>query len=333
MTAEYPTARPTDADALGAGVRLPPALVNLPWIDPHNHAHTLSWADRERYELAGCRAMVMIASGSHWTPYRPVRPADVRFLWDDALNRLTTIRRDHFFEARLAVGVQTRIRVADVESLVEAMDRYGALDEVVAVGEIGVTPTQHVHAWSADEQRRLVAQQMAVANRHHLPVILHTPSGTGRDDDRYRTGLNVPGYERNGSLDRAPVIDAEDPALEAVRMDVDAARDAGLPDERLVASHADPNNAPYLFEHTDCYLSYTIGHPWLTGTSARTVADAIEAYGPERIMVDTDCANVLRSDVLAIKRAVFELYRLGVDEDAIRRVVYENAREVFGVGE
>jgi len=43
-------------------------------------------------------------------------------------------------------------------------------------------------------------------------------------------------------------------------------------------------------------------------------------------------AHRRHADVLAIKRAVFELYRLGIDVDAIRRVVYENPRELFGIG-
>nr|WP_223301992.1 hypothetical protein [Haladaptatus sp. R4] len=47
-------------------------------------------------------------------------------------------------------------------------------------------------------------------------------------------------------------------------------------------------------------------------------------------MIDTDCANVLRTDPDAIKRAMFELYRYGIDTESIRKVVFENPRDVFG---
>lgn len=81
---------------------------------------------------------------------------------------------------------------------------------------------------------------------------------------------------------------------------------------------------------TDCYLSFTIGHSWLVGVGPADVANAIDEYGPERIMIDTDCANVLRTDPDAIKRAMFELYRYGIDTESIRKVVFENPRDVFG---
>ncbi|WP_435176692.1 TatD family hydrolase [Halorussus sp. AFM4] len=330
MTRTQPTKRPTDAEYLeDEPVELPPELLNLPWIDVHNHAHTLSWADRERYALSGCRSMVMVASGYHWTPYKPVRAEDVRFLWDDAVNRRAAIERDHFFEAKLGLGVHTGVRIEDPDALLDAMDGYCELDAVVAVGETGVTPSQHVSAWDLDEQRAVVEAQMELAADHDLPVILHTPNRTTDDGRSYRPGVGIPGYEKNTGLGREPVIEAENAALEAVKIDVEAASDAGLAEEQVVASHADPNNIEYIMERTDCYASFTIGHSWLVGVTAADVADAIDEYGPDRIMVDTDCANVLRTDPFALKRAIFELYRLGIDEDAIRQVVLENPRDVF----
>ncbi|WP_254532070.1 TatD family hydrolase [Natrinema gelatinilyticum] len=329
----YPTARPTDASYLQEEPDLPTDLLNFPWIDGHNHAQTLSWDDRERYALSGCAGMVMVASGYHWTPYKPVQAADVRFLWDDAINRRAAIERNHFFQARLGLGVHTGVRIENPDDLLEAMHEYLALEEVVAVGETGVTPSQHVTAWDLGEQRAVVGAQMELAADHDLPVILHTPN-TGTESKReYREDVGTPGYEKNYGLGSDPVIDAENPALEAVKIDIAEARDAGLADEQVVASHADPNNTEYLMEETDTYLSYTIGHSWLVGVDAADVANAIDEYGPERIMVDTDCANVLRTDPYAIKRAILELYRYGIEPDAIRKVVWENPKTVYGFDE
>ena len=332
MTSAYPTKRPTDAAYLEDEPDLSRELLNLPWIDIHNHAHTLSWADRERYALAGCEGMVMVSSGYHWTPYKPVRAGDVRYLWDDAVNRRAAIERSHFFEASLGLGIHTGVRIEDPDELIDAMDAYCELDEVVAVGETGVTPSQHVEAWDVDEQQAIVQAQMELAAKHDLPVILHTPNTTTDSNRTYRPEVGIPGYEKNTGLGTEPVLDGENPQLEAVRLDVQAARDAGLAEERVVASHADGNNTEYLMAETGCYLSYTIGHSWLVGVDAADVANAIDEYGPDRIMIDTDCANVLRTDPFALKRAIFELYRYGIDVDDIRRVVYENPREVFGLG-
>lgn len=334
MTASYPTKRPTDATYLNDSKEsLPTDLLNLPWIDVHNHAHTLSWQDRERYALAGCRSMVTVASGYHWTPYKPVNADDVQFLWDDAINRRRAIERDHFFEIKLSLGAHTSVRIENSDELIDMMDSYCALEEVVAVGETGVTPSQHVSAWDVDEQRTFVRAQMELADTYDLPLILHTPNRMRDSTRAYRSGTENPGYEKIPELTREPVIEADNPALRAVEIDIEAMNDAGLADERIVASHADSNNVPYLMEHTNCYLSFTIGHSWLIGVTVADVADAIDEYGPERIMIDTDCANVLRTDPFAVKRAIFDLYRFGIDRKAIRKVVLENPRDVFSFDE
>lgn len=313
-------------------VSLPATLSNLPWIDGHNHAHTLSWADREQYGLAGCTAMVMVAAGHHWLPTAPATAGDVRSQWGRAFAHRPAIEREHGYEAKLAVGIHTGVRIENVDDLLGSMADYCERDAVVAIGETGVTPTQQGTPWALPEQRAVVEAQMELADAHDLPVILHTPNQSAGPDRSYRPGFGTPGYERRPGQPAESVLEGDNPALRAVEHDVEAMRVAGIDDEQVVASHADPNVTPYLAAETDCFLSYTLGHSWLTGVTAETVADAIEAYGPDRVMVDTDCANVLRSDPLAIKRAIFELYRLGIDEKAIRQVVFENPRSVFGLG-
>jgi predicted metal-dependent TIM-barrel fold hydrolase len=270
----------------------------------------------------------MVASGNHWLPYKPVQSEDIRYLWDGAIARRRRIERNHFCEAKLAVGIQTGVRAEDPEVLVAEMDQYCTAEEVVAAGDIGVRQSQQVAAWDIDDELDIIEAQMDVAESHDLPVILHTPTRL-RSTGRYRPGFSAHGYERNPSLSQEPVYDAENPELEAVRYDIEAANRAGLDESQVVASHADPNNLEYLMEETDCYVSFTVGAPWLTGVSAATVAEAIHEYGPERIMIDTDCANVLRSDPFSIKRAMLELYRLGIDESDIRTVVADTPRDVF----
>ena len=90
-------------------------------------------------------------------------------------------------------------------------------------------------------------------------------------------------------------------------------------------SHADQRIAPSVLENTDCYLSFTVSYPWLLGVEPHPVAE----YGPDRILVETDSAGVLRSDVFAVKRTIFEMYRMGIDVDAIRQVVFENPRRLL----
>lgn len=332
MPTEYPTRRPTDSAYLSdAASDLPSSLLNLPWVDCHNHAQTLSWEDRERYALTGCRSMVMVASGYHWTPYKPVEADDIRFLWDDAINRRHAIESNHFFDANLALGVHTGVRITNPDQLVAAMADYCRLDEVVALGETGVTPAQHVESWGVDEQQAVVEAQMRLADEYDLPIILHTPNQRADGSPPYRRGAGTPGYEKNTALGTEPVLTGDNPELEAVELDIESAHNAGLAEEQIVASHADRNNAAYLLEETDCYLSFTISYPWLTGVTITDVAEIITEYGADRIMIETDCANVLRTDVLSVKRALLDLYRLGIDEADIRKVALKNPQEVFSL--
>lgn len=332
MDSHYPTKRPIDPDYLEADATtaFPPELTNVPWIDIHNHAHTLSWNEREQFALSGCQGMVMMAAGYYWTPYKPVAPDDVRYLWDDALNRLGQIEQSHVFDAKLGIGVHTGARVEEYETLLELMPEYCALDEVAAVGEIGITASQHVSRWDLDDQKEVTRRQMAIAADHDLPAIVHTPPNLSNVDIPFRERGRIPGYELDMSLQQDPVLEGEDVKQAATELDVELKDEAGLPDEQLVLSHADQRIAPYVMEHTDCYLSFTVSYPWLLGVTPRDVAAVVEEYGPDRVLIETDSAGILRSDVFSFKRTIFELYRLGLDVETIRQIVYENPQRILG---
>ncbi|KTG08930.1 hypothetical protein AUR64_14060 [Haloprofundus marisrubri] len=327
MARRYPTKRPIDPsfrESDGDDEMLPPELTNLPWVDVHNHAQTLSWNDREQFALGGCHAMVMVAAGFYWTPYKPVAPDDVRYLWDDALGRLGAIRRSHPFDARLAIGVHTGTRVDDVDELFDVMPDYLALDEVAAVGEIGINATQHVNAWSLDDQRYVNRRQLELAADAGVPAILHTPSDPGQASiPDYERG-QMPRYELDTSLQQEPVLDGDTVKRDAIEISVELKDEAGLADDQLVLSHGHADVVPFVMENTDCFLSFTVSYPWLHGVSPADVAAAIQEYGPDQLLLETDSAGVLRNDIFALKRWIFELYRHGVDVDDIRQVVFEN---------
>lgn len=67
--------------------------------------------------------------------------------------------------------------------------------------------------------------------------------------------------------------------------------------------------------------------------SPEDVAAVVREYGADWIMVDTDCANVLWTDVFSLKRAIIKLYRLGLSEDNIRKIMLKNPSAVFGLDE
>lgn len=317
-----PIGRPT-----GFEDRPSPADADIPWIDIHQHTQSLTWNDRETFDLSGGRAAVMIAAGYYWTPYRPITPDDIRFLWDDALRRAETFRRNHFYDQYVAVGVHTWARVEAVEDLLAVLPDYCELDEVVAIGETGIESTQHTSAWDLDGQRDVVREQCHIARETGLPILLHTP-GSSKGDmpawfaDRYE--------EANESFTDS-TLDPDTAKRDAVDIDLEVAEEAGLPQEQMVIDHAGPEIAPRVLEETGCHLAFTVGAEWLRGVTAGDVADVIETYGPDRILLDTDLFGAMRTDPFAMRRTIMALLQLGIDPGDVRQVVYENPRDLLGL--
>lgn len=323
-------------EELGFQDDTPPDATLIPWIDIHQHGQTLSWKDREEFDLSGGLAVVMIAAAAHYAPYRPMQPSDVRFLWDDAIRRSHAISRSHFFDARVAVGVHTtRTRKQNYEELLEVLPAYADLDEVVAIGETGISvnTNQYADPWSVDEQRTVVAEQMRIAADAGLPFLCHTPTMSKGRETKWIRGKTEGGHDLPVPEDRTRSDRGLDPTtakLDATKIDIELKDEVGLPDEQLVLDHAHPAMVPYVMDNTDCYVSFSVGQ-WVRETDATHVAETIEEYGPERVMIDTDAAGLYLSDAFAMKTTILDLLRLGIDVDDVRTVVYENPREVLGL--
>lgn len=203
---------------------------------------------------------------------------------------------------------------------------YCELDEVVAVGETGSESIQHTEQWPLEEQREVVAAQMDIVRTTGLPVVVHTPGGS----DKGSLPVWYEGRYEEANADFAePVLDTDSPKLEATKIDVELADQVGLPDRQVVVDHADPSVVPFVMENTDCYLNFTLS--WFRTVDVGDVADTIEEYGPDRVMIDTDLLGPMKGDPFTMKRAIFDLVRAGIEPETVRQVVYENPKEVFGI--
>mgnify|MGYP000070737043 CR=1 FL=1 len=341
MEDSYPTERPTaaiDDDRAGHTRSFPPAAKEIPWIDIHQHTGTLGWDQHEKMDASGARAVVMIAASYFQVPYRPIEASDWRFLWDQSLQRAAEISRNHFFDVHLATGIHFGARIEGTDDLLAVLPEYCDLDAVVAVGETGIDPIQSVSAWPIDEQRAVLEAQMHVAREAGLPVILHTPGD--RDDSPVASSVPAqfsrrvtPKFEYGGRPDTDPAFEDMSAAKRrAAELDVAAADAVGLPHEQVVIDHATPAIAEYVLEETGCYLSFSLVRHGEENTP-EDLAAVIEAYGSDRIMVDSDLLAGLYADdaALTMRRLTLDLLRLGVDPDDVRNVVYENPKDVLGL--
>lgn len=338
---DYPTKQPlppfTDEE-IGYGGKPSAVAKEIPWIDMHQHTQTLTWEQHEKLDLTGARAVVMIAASYFQLPYRPIPADDWRALWDHALLRSHEINRNHFFDVYLATGIHMGTRVADVDELLEVLPEYCALEETVAIGETGVDPSNRggdAGLWPMDEQKRVVREQMRIASEFDIPVLIHTPKNEVPQAGNVPIQFGVTGHHKFGGGEphaRPQFEDMEGAKLEGVEINVELLHESGLREDLLVLQHADDTITEYVLEETDCYLSFSLIRS-KEEIFPELIAETIEAFGPDQIMLDTDMLNGLYADDAAftMKRMILDLLRLGVDPDDVRQVVYENQLDVLGL--
>lgn len=162
-----------------------------------------------------------------------------------------------------------------------------------------------------------------MADKADLPAVLHTPTiGKGEADyvskstETHSTGK--------------PVLQSDSAKIDGTKIAVEVADEAGFPENRLVLTHAHRSTAPWILENTDCYASFTVGNE-RRDVSFDDIYSAIETYGPDRILVDTDSAAIYRIDPFDVKRLILDLLGDGIDREDVRQVVYGNQREILGL--
>ncbi len=336
MSERYPSRRPMGPfrdEEVGYDYTLPPGAGQIPWIDIHQHGHTASWNDRHEFDLSGGIAVVLVGGSSG--PYRPMDADELRYAWDSTLRQSHAISRSHFFEAYVALAIHTtRTRTERYEELLEVLPEYAALDEVVAIGETGVSLNNvgAAEAWSLSEQRTVVREQMRIARDAGLPVLCHTPSRMKSGGSEFVKSKTEGGHSYATPASGDDQLDPETAKLDATRIDVELADEAGLPHEQLVIDHAAPEIAPFVMESTDCYLSFSVGSA-IHDIGIGEVAETISEYGPDRIVVDSDVTGMAENRPFAMKEAILDLLRYGLSPDTVRQVVYENPREIVGLSE
>lgn len=327
LDSDFPSVRPlgtvTDTiDATDPEHETDPSVTSLPWIDPHQHTQTISWNDQNKLALGGCQAVVMIAYNPHWSPYRPVTPADVRFQWDLAVKWTDYLEANHLFRTAVAVGIHTNAAVRNAEQLCAVLPEYCRQDAVVAIGETGIEPVQYGSHWPIEEQKPIVREQMTIAEDENLPVILHTPTT--------KTGAAA-GDKGWGGLALShpdPAIDYERAKRECTAIDIELKDEAGLADRRLVIDHGNPSNIDLVMDTTDCYLGFSVSSP-LKGVTTADIADTIRTYGPDRIVVNSDMMGYRRCDFFCLPRTIQDLHKAGISKEDLRTVFYDNPVDIF----
>jgi predicted metal-dependent TIM-barrel fold hydrolase len=276
--------------------------------------------------MAGIAAVVLSAGNPH--VYRETYAeapdaATVRRFWEVPIRLAPDLEKIHFFKVFVAVGISFQTAVRQWEQLIELLPEYLQKPHVVGLGEIGIDPVQHAgFELSLEEQKAIFEEQVRVAKKLDVPLMLHTP--IPKKAQYHPGGLGV-----SEVLSR---ISREQYKRYFLDLDMEIINRVGLNHRRLVIDHADETIIEYALRETDAYVGISIGQwPTWRRTDWYFFADTVERYGPERLIVNTDQGANTGGDLLAIPRAIREMRRRGIDEQSIQRVVFDNANQCFSL--
>ena len=252
-------------------------------FDPHIHMSSRTTEDYERMSAAGVRALVEPA---FWVG-QPRTGVGTFTDYFDSLVGWEPFRASQF-GVRHHCAIALNPKEANdprCAGVLDVLPRYLEKDGVVAVGEIGYDDM------TAREDEAFAAQ-LALAVRHGLPALVHTPH---RDKAR--------------GVERSLAVVAE----------------SGIDPGRVVIDHLNEITVAAVAD-TGCWMGFSI-YPDTKMSPPRMVA-LLKEYGPERVLVNS-AADWGRSDPLLTVRTAEHLIADGFDADVVDRVMWRNPVEFY----
>ena len=292
----------------------------IPYIDSHCHTHGFPYDAWETIGSTGVAAVVISAGNPH--VHREIHDEvpdlnDVRRYWEEPIRFSKSAENMHFFKVFVGVGISFMTRVDQWEQALDLIPELLKKSNVVAIGETGIDPVQYFDMrWPIEEQKIVLEEQVRLAKKLDVPFILHTPTPKKNRDFLHELAVSeIPNEEyKRYFLD----------------LDMEIINKVGLDHKRLVIDHVDETILEYVLEETDAYIGIGVGQT-MRHTNPQYFADVVERHGPDRLMVNSDHVAYVGNDLLAIPKTIRELRRRGVKDLNIRKAVFSNANEFYGL--
>ena len=292
----------------------------IPYIDSHCHTHGFPYDAWETIGSTGVAAVVISAGNPH--VHREIHDEvpdfnDVRRYWEEPIRFSKSAENMHFFKVFVGVGISFMTRVDQWEQALDLIPELLKKSNVVAIGETGIDPVQYFGMrWPIEEQKIAFEEQVRLAKKLDVPFILHTPTPKKNRDFLHELAVSeIPNEEyKRYFLD----------------LDMEIINKVGLDHKRLVIDHVDETILEYVLEETDAYIGIGVGQT-MRHTNPQYFADVVERHGPDRLMVNSDHVAYVGNDLLAIPKTIRELRRRGVKDLNIRKAVFSNANEFYGL--
>lgn len=296
----------------------------ITYIDAHSHMQGLTFDDWELVGMTGIAATVLSAGNPYDRPLlveKIPNAEEIRKVWDHPVWLAPQAEKKHLYKVYVAVGISTHTKVEEWEKLIEWLPEYLRKPNVVAIGETGLDPIHYFGMdWPIEDQKTALAEQLRVAKEMSVPLLLHTP--------KYKQAKE---YVQQISFTDLPP--EKDYKRHFLSMDLDIVNRVGLDHRLLVVDHVDDTVLDYVIKETNAYVGIRVGQTAAVNRSTpQFFAKAVERYGADRFIINSDWNFHSAIDLLAIAKTIREMQRLGIDRTSIRRAVFGNANELYRLG-
>jgi len=271
-------------------------------IDPHLHVDTISC--NLLYDMATAGITTVVTHHAYPCNYTGTYPK----LWNEPITSQTIIghweRLMNFESWRVGLElIDTYVAIAlnnfvvppDYEKVLEALPKYLERERVVGFGELSLEPSSPTCP-DMGKQEEILRIQVRIAKQYDKAMSIHIPMA---EKEKW-TGKIF------------DIITEED---------VDRSK--------VVVEHADGTVAKIISEF-GCYAGIAVQPPRKVSPAdaAKIAADCRR----DRVLINSDC-SFLYSDPLSVPKTALEMRRLGLGEDEIKTIVFDNPCRVYKLGQ
>ena len=252
-------------------------------FDAHLHPEGLTDQDIESLQIFGVSAALVAA---HHAPMDST-PRAILAHFDSILTIQLPRLELRGIRAYAAVGVDPRrVPRRGMPEVLAALPSYFSSGKVVALGEVGLQR-------GGEAEESAFIEQLGLARRLKLPVLVHTP-----------------------------VVDKE----RLTRRILNLLKKAGIAPQRVMVDHASGRTVRTILE-CGYFAGLTI-HP--DELSAERATAVVARFGSERLILDSDLGDG-PGDIIGLPRTAHLMLKKKLSEGVIRKVAFKNAADFFRV--
>ncbi|MBA7683678.1 hypothetical protein ES703_92058 [subsurface metagenome] len=201
---------------------------------------------------------------------------------------------DYFVDVYVILGINMNAVPPDYEKVLEALPGYLNRDRVVGIGEIGLEPRSSTCPDLA-KQEEILKAELKMAKEHNKTVVLHLPP-----------------------TERTKWIEHYLRLIDETRLERG----------KVVIVHADAATTKMIID-TGCIAGISVLP--MRRITPEDAAKIVAENDMDSILVSSDSRIRHRSDPLSVPRIALQMRPLGLSEEDVKRVFFDNPNKVFNL--